>query len=124
MDIQPKVTLYGKDAINAAIKKGNVNIAGNLQMEVMDLNAESKESQLQHAESLKKLESKKRARTIIVPTSVNDIKNKLRELGYPVTLFGEGPADRRDRLKEIIASLDLNVEEFNKIQVIINKFYI
>ena len=113
-----KQILYGKDAIDAAIKKGNVNIAGSMQVHVMDLNEESRESQLLHAETLKKFETKKRARTIIVPTNADDIKQKLRELGHPVTLFGEGPADRRERLREVIASLNLNDEELKKMQVI------
>lgn len=29
----------------------------------------------------------------------------LREHGEPMTLFGEGPADRRDRLRELIAEM-------------------
>lgn len=110
-------TLYGKDAIDAAIKKGNINIAGAINMEVMDLNEESKEAQLLHAENLRKYETKKRARAIIVPTSIEEVKAKLRELRQPVTLFGEGPADRRERLREVIASMDLTEEELKKIQV-------
>jgi U4/U6 small nuclear ribonucleoprotein PRP4 len=110
-------TLYGKDAIDAAIQKGNINIAGKVQVEVMDLNAESKESQLQHAENLRKFETRKRARAILVPTAVEEIKGKLRELGHPVTLFGEGPADRRERLREVIAALNLDDDELKRIQV-------
>ena len=30
------------------------------------------------------------------------VKAKLRELGEPIILFGEGPSDRRDRLKELL----------------------
>jgi len=110
-------TLYGKDAIDAAIKKGNINIAGRMQVEVMDLNEESREAQLLHAETLRKFESKKRGRSIVVPTSVEDIKQRLRELNQPVTLFGEGPADRRERLREYIGQMDLNEEELAKIKV-------
>lgn len=112
-----KQPLLGNAAIEAAVKKGNINIAGTMQMEVMDLNEESKEAQLVHAESLRKFETKKRARSIIVPTSIEDIKTKLRELREPVTLFGEGPADCRERLREVIAKLDLSDEEVKKLQV-------
>jgi len=110
-------TLYGKDAIDAAIKKGNINIQGTMNMEVMDLNEESREAQLLHAENIRKFETKKRARAIVVPTSVEEIKSKLREFHQPVTLFGEGPADRRERLREVIASMGLSDEELKKIQV-------
>lgn len=30
------------------------------------------------------------------------MRSKLREIGEPITLFGEGPADRRDRLRELL----------------------
>lgn len=121
MESKQQGTLYGKDAIDAAIKKGNINIAGTMNMEVMDLNEESKESQLLHAENLRKYETKKRARAIMVPTSIEEVKAKLRELRQPITLFGEGPADRRERLREVIASMDLNDEELKKIQVCFNR---
>lgn len=49
------------------------------------------------------LEQQKRARTIVVPTKDEAVKKKLRELGEPITLFGENPPDRRNRLKEILA---------------------
>ena len=116
-----KQVLYGKDAIDAAIKKGNINIQSSIQMEVLDLTAESREAQLAHEETLKKFEIKKRARSVIVPTATDEIKAKLRELGHPVTLFGEGPADRRERLREVIASMNLNDEELIRIQDMINR---
>ena len=31
-----------------------------------------------------------------------EIRKHLRHLGEPITLFGEGPADRRNRLKELL----------------------
>ena len=37
-----KQVLYGKDAIDAAIKKGNINIQSSIQMQVLDLTAESR----------------------------------------------------------------------------------
>ena len=109
--------LLGNKAISAAIKSGNINIAGNLNVEVLDLSAESREAQIQHAESLRKLEAQRRARSLVVPTSIEDVKSKLRELNHPVTLFGESHMDRRERLREIIASFELGVEEIAKIQV-------
>jgi hypothetical protein len=109
--------LLGNAAIAAAIKSGNVNIASNMRVEEMDLSSESRESQLKHAETLRRFEAQQRARTMIVPTLVDDVKKKLRELGQPVTIFGEGPADRRERLKEVIARMELNETEAREMQV-------
>ena len=113
------ISLTGNDAIAAAIKSGNINIQGSMQFEVMELSNDSKEAQAAHAEILRKYESQKRGRTIVVPTSIDDVKSRLRELGKPVTLFGEGHADRRERLREVIANLEIGEEEISKIQVTI-----
>lgn len=40
-----------------------------------------------------------------VPTDDSRVRTRLRELGEPITLFGEGPGDRRDRLREILTDL-------------------
>jgi len=45
------------------------------------------------------------------------VKQRLRELNHPVTLFGENHADRRERLREVIARLELSEDELNKTQV-------
>jgi U4/U6 small nuclear ribonucleoprotein PRP4 len=45
---------------------------------------------------------KKLAASIAVPTDDRKVRLKLRELGEPITLFGEGPQDRRDRLREFL----------------------
>ncbi|KAK0729027.1 WD40-repeat-containing domain protein [Apiosordaria backusii] len=51
---------------------------------------------------ISQFERKRFAATIAVPTDDGRVRAKLRELGEPVTLFGEGPADRRDRLRELL----------------------
>ncbi|KAL1841631.1 hypothetical protein VTJ49DRAFT_6808 [Mycothermus thermophilus] len=53
---------------------------------------------------LSQFERKRLAATIAVPTDDGRVRAKLRELGEPITLFGEGPADRRDRLRELLAA--------------------
>lgn len=45
---------------------------------------------------------KRLAATMVVPTDDGRVRAKLREMGEPITLFGEGPADRRDRLRELL----------------------
>lgn len=109
--------LLGKEAITIGIKAGNVNISNNSNVEILDLNEESQQAQLHHAETLRKFESQKRARLISVPTSIDEVKQKLRELGSPVTLFGEDAYDRRERLKEVIATLEIGEEDLHKLQV-------
>jgi hypothetical protein len=110
-------SVIGSQAIAAAMKSGNINISGNIAVEVLDLSNESKDAQMRHAETLRRYEAQKRARSIIVPTAIEDVKTKLRELGHPITLFGESHIDRRERLKEVIASLELGHEEAAKVQV-------
>ncbi len=91
--------LLGKDALEAGIRAGNINIASKVNVEVLDLNEESRASKVQHEEVMRRFEAQKRARSIAVPTAMEEVKAMLRELGQPVTLFGENPMDRRDRLR-------------------------
>lgn len=51
---------------------------------------------------LSQFDRKRRAAQIAVPTDDGRVRARLRELGEPITLFGEGPGDRRDRLREVL----------------------
>ncbi|KAK5990613.1 putative WD repeat-containing protein [Cladobotryum mycophilum] len=51
---------------------------------------------------LNQFNRKRLAATIAVPTDDGRVRARLREMGEPITLFGEGPADRRDRLRELM----------------------
>lgn len=62
--------------------------------EVFDLEDHMSERQ---AEVLAEFERRKRARQINVSTDDSEVKACLRALGEPITLFGEGPAERRER---------------------------
>lgn len=57
------------------------------------------------------LDRKRRAAATVVPTDDTRVRARLRELGEPITLFGEGPADRRDRLRELLTDLADRREE-------------
>lgn len=57
---------------------------------------------------LEEFERKKRARQINVSTDDTEIKSNLRQLNEPICYFGEGPAERRRRLKELLAGLGEN----------------
>ncbi|KAF6841811.1 u4 u6 small nuclear ribonucleoprotein prp4 [Colletotrichum musicola] len=52
---------------------------------------------------LAQMERKKLAASIAVPTDDNRVRAKLREMGEPITLFGEGKPERRDRLRSLLA---------------------
>lgn len=47
---------------------------------------------------------KRNLAAIAVPTDDGKVRAKLRERGEPITLFGERPEDRRDRLRELLYS--------------------
>ena len=106
----------GQNAIEIARKKGHVNIQGSMAVQVLDLSESSREAQTAHEETMRRFEAQSRARAVIVPTNIEDVKQKLRSLDHPITLFGEGPADRRERLKSIIAGMELDAESASKIQ--------
>jgi len=51
---------------------------------------------------LSEFDRKRRAAAIIVPTDDGRVRTRLREVGEPITLFGEGPAERRARLRTLL----------------------
>ncbi|KAI5808172.1 WD40-repeat-containing domain protein [Peziza echinospora] len=55
---------------------------------------------------LSQFDRKKRAAAIAVPTDDGRVRTRLRELGQPITLFGEGPGDRRDRLRYLLYEIE------------------
>ncbi|MCJ1472623.1 hypothetical protein MMC13_001272 [Lambiella insularis] len=55
---------------------------------------------------LSQFSRRRRAAAIAVPTDDGKVRARLRELGEPITLFGEGPGDRRDRLREFLVEQD------------------
>ncbi|KAL7980914.1 hypothetical protein Chor_002068 [Crotalus horridus] len=89
--------MMGKEAVKTAIEAGNINISTG---EVFDLEDHISERQ---AEVLAEFERRKRARQINVSTDDSEVKACLRALGEPITLFGEGPAERRERLRNILS---------------------
>ncbi|QRV88655.1 U4/U6 small nuclear ribonucleoprotein Prp4 [Ceratobasidium sp. AG-Ba] len=56
---------------------------------------------------INELDRKKRARQMAVPTDDNRVKARLREIGEPITLFGERAADRRDRLIYVLSQIQV-----------------
>ncbi|KAJ3994098.1 U4/U6 snRNP-specific spliceosomal protein [Lentinula boryana] len=66
----------------------------------------SERARMENQVMLDELERKKKARNIAVPTDDNRVKARLREIGEPITLFGERPADRRDRLIYVLSQIN------------------
>lgn len=54
---------------------------------------------------LEEFERRKKARQINVSTDDEEVKKNLRQLGEPICLFGEGPAERRSRLRDWLSRL-------------------
>jgi len=105
---------YGT-AVATAMRAGNMVAPsweeGGQPQQYKDLSATSKQEQARHAALLKRVDAEKRARRIVVPTSDRDVRGMLRKLGHPVRLFGESPADVRERLRELLARIEIEGQE-------------
>ncbi|KXN87402.1 U4/U6 small nuclear ribonucleoprotein Prp4 [Leucoagaricus sp. SymC.cos] len=66
----------------------------------------SERARLENKVILDELERKKKARALAVPTDDNRVRARLREIGEPITLFGERAADRRDRLIYVLSQIN------------------
>uniref|UniRef100_A0A673LJ65 U4/U6 small nuclear ribonucleoprotein Prp4-like n=1 Tax=Sinocyclocheilus rhinocerous TaxID=307959 RepID=A0A673LJ65_9TELE len=91
------ISAAARDAVKAGIEAGNINISSGESMEMEERVSE------RQAEVLAEFERRKRARQITVSTDDVEVKACLRALGEPITLFGEGPAERRERLRNILS---------------------
>ncbi|XP_059174030.1 U4/U6 small nuclear ribonucleoprotein Prp4-like [Physella acuta] len=86
-------------AVEAGKEAGHINITDGGHFDL-----EASESAVQ-AEALAEFEKRKRARTIQVSTDDSEVKANLRQIGEPICLFGEGPAERRERLRKLLVEL-------------------
>ncbi|GAA5907253.1 hypothetical protein JCM8208_006732 [Rhodotorula glutinis] len=76
-------------------------------LEARDSDIASSAAHPETARLLSELDRRQLARKIALPTNDGEVRARLRELDQPITLFGEGPADRRDRLRDLIAKARL-----------------
>lgn len=88
-------TLATLERLREAKAAGHINIGDG---ERQPLDPQSAE-----AEANRQMELRKRARQIQVSTEDSEVKAYLRQLGEPICLFGEDGADRRERLRMILA---------------------
>ena len=76
-------------------------------LEIEDRSASGPSGERQ-SDVLVEFERRRRARHLAISTDDSEVKGCLRKLGEPITLFGEGPADRRERLTYFV-TLSLNI---------------
>ncbi|KAM7541129.1 hypothetical protein Aperf_G00000022815 [Anoplocephala perfoliata] len=88
------------DAFATAQKSGHINIT---QSDGQYLPLENKGLSSAEIVALEHIELKKKARLIQVSTEDIEVKYYLRQLGEPICLFGEDAADRRERLRLLLA---------------------
>lgn len=81
---------------------GHISSAGGAT--VLPLSASSMAAKERHDSLVAALAKRKRARELALPTNDNEVKLELRQLGEPMCLFGEGPPERRERLREVLAA--------------------
>ncbi|TWW66540.1 U4/U6 small nuclear ribonucleoprotein Prp4 isoform X1 [Takifugu flavidus] len=87
----------GSSAVKVGIEAGHINISSGETLELEERVSERQQ------EALAAFERRRRARQITVSTDDAEVKAGLRALGEPITLFGEGPADRRERLRTVLS---------------------
>jgi len=92
----PKIV---SESVKAGIAAGNIHLATDDNLEL----SESLQEQVDNQEAVKaQFAKRKQMRTLQVPTQDGVVKKQLRAFGHPICLFGEEPADRRDRLRSLL----------------------
>ncbi|XP_049883126.1 U4/U6 small nuclear ribonucleoprotein Prp4 [Pectinophora gossypiella] len=95
-------------AIAAAAREGVEDNGGK---ELGDIQISSEYMELEEEMSrdkkalLEEFERRRKARQLNVSTDDDEVRRSLRQLGEPVCLFGEGPAERRVRLRDLLSYL-------------------
>ena len=76
------------DTVRAGMQSGNINISG-MGADTFALSASTQAAKAAQDAYLREMEIAKKARSVVVPTSDNLVRKRLREMGEPITLFGE-----------------------------------
>eukprot|EP00210_Caulerpa_lentillifera_P004040 g3854.t2 len=59
--------------------------------------------------ALEEFELRRKMQSLAVPTNLQEVKKALRSINEPITLFGEGELERRERLKRVIAERGISL---------------
>jgi len=76
-----------------------------------DLPEASNRERLEQEKKIKEYELKKKAATVVVPTDDGRVRQMLRQLNEPITLFGEREMERRERLRRLLAQQAVELDE-------------
>eukprot|EP00959_Pyramimonas_sp_CCMP1952_P320582 6708545-Pyramimonas_sp.AAC.2 len=93
------------DGIAQGMASGNIH-KQSADQETLELSAASTAAKERHEAILADFEARRRARALSIPTDDGEVRKKLRELGEPITLFGEKQMERRDRLRMLLSKMD------------------
>lgn len=74
--------------------------------DLYQVSEESQRARDRKEQLVQQLLMKRRASALAVPTNDSAVRQRLRHLDHPITLFGEREMERRDRLRAIMAKLD------------------
>ena len=73
----------------------------------MELSAGAQHAAEEHAKLVAQVDKLATVRAMVISTNDEHVRVRLRNLGHPITLFGEGPGERRDRLREVLTALEM-----------------
>ncbi|RKP11168.1 U4/U6 snRNP-specific spliceosomal protein [Thamnocephalis sphaerospora] len=91
------------ERIEREAKRQRLSGAAVAEEEYHELPESSLRARAEQEHLMNEFERQRRARTLAVPTDDGRVKARLREIGEPICLFGEGPAERRDRLRYLLS---------------------
>lgn len=94
------------DALGEGMARGNIHVAGREEGDRFDLSTGSESTRQRQEALLMEFENRRRQRALAVTTDDKEVRRQLREMGEPMTLFGEREMERRDRLRKHLADLD------------------
>jgi len=94
------------EQVSAGLQAGNIHLAGASAGDREELTESGEARRAEQDELLVAFEQRRLARSVNVPTDDAAVRAGLRELGEPITLFGERQYERRERLRVLYAKLD------------------
>lgn len=79
-------------------------------MEDISYEMDSSRAGTQNRDVLAEFDRKRAARSLAIPTNDAEVRARLRQMGEPITLFGEEPIDRRDRLRYLVSTTGVSMQ--------------